>query len=144
MATRHNGTQPGDQPSGEPRDQPGGRPGPRRPQQRLQRRLGVFDSTAIGLGSMLGAGVFVVFSPAAALAGPLLTLAVAVAGVIAYCNAVASAQLAARFPDMTGANIRNSVIAAAFLAASEQQPISQSHLERAARTEHRTTMGRVL
>ncbi|GIU57293.1 amino acid permease [Arthrobacter sp. NicSoilC12] len=51
---------------------------------------------------MLGAGVFVVFSPAAALAGPLLTLAVAVAGVIAYCNAVASAQLAARYPDSGG------------------------------------------
>ena len=54
----------------------------------LQRRLGVVDSTAIGLGSMLGAGVFVVFSPAAALAGPWLLVAVAVAGV------VASAQLA--------------------------------------------------
>ena len=51
---------------------------------------------------MLGAGVFVVFSPAAALAGPLLTLAVAVAGVIAYCNAVASAQLAARYPASGG------------------------------------------
>src|SRR6478736_2004240 len=72
------------------------------PHRQLQRRLGVFDSTAIGLGSMLGAGVFVVFSPAAALAGPLLTLAVAVAGVIAYCNAVASAQLAARYPDSGG------------------------------------------
>ncbi len=69
---------------------------------RLRRRLGVFDSTAIGLGSMLGAGVFVVFSPAAALAGPLLPLAVAVAGVIAYCNAVASAQLAALYPDSGG------------------------------------------
>lgn len=102
MATRHNGSQPGDQPPRQPRDQPGGRPGPQRPPQRLQRRLGVFDSTAIGLGSMLGAGVFVVFSPAAALAGPLLTLAVAVAGVIAYCNAVASAQLAARYPDSGG------------------------------------------
>ena len=94
MATRHNGTQPGDEPS----DQPG----QRGHQQRLQRRLGVFDSTAIGLGSMLGAGVFVVFSPAAALAGPLLTFAVAVAGVIAYCNAVASAQLAARYPASGG------------------------------------------
>jgi APA family basic amino acid/polyamine antiporter len=104
MATRHNGTQPGDQPPGQPRDQPGGRPGPQRPHQRLQRRLGVFDSTAIGLGSMLGAGVFVVFSPAAALAGPLLALAVAVAvaGAIAYCNAVASAQLAARYPTSGG------------------------------------------
>ncbi len=69
---------------------------------RLRRRLGVFDSTAIGLGSMLGAGVFVVFSPAAALAGPLLPVAVAVAGVIAYCNAVASAQLAALYPDSGG------------------------------------------
>lgn len=68
----------------------------------LQRRLGVLDSTAIGLGSMLGAGVFVVFSPAAALAGPLLTAAVAVAGLVAYCNAVASAQLAARYPSSGG------------------------------------------
>lgn len=74
---------------------------PPRPGQ-LQRRLGVVDSTAIGLGSMLGAGVFVVFSPAAALAGPLLTLAVAVAGVVAYCNAVASAQLAALYPSSGG------------------------------------------
>ena len=69
---------------------------------RLQRRLGVVDSTAIGLGSMLGAGVFVVFSPAAALAGPLLTAAVALAGVVAYCNAVASAQLAAKYPSSGG------------------------------------------
>ncbi|MFS0716677.1 APC family permease [Arthrobacter sp. 1P04PC] len=69
---------------------------------RLQRRLGVVDSTAIGLGSMLGAGVFVVVSPAAALAGPWLLVAVAVAGVVAYCNAVASAQLAARYPSSGG------------------------------------------
>lgn len=68
----------------------------------LQRRLGVLDSTAIGLGSMLGAGVFVVFAPAAALAGPLLAVAVALAGVIAYCNAVASAQLAAQYPSSGG------------------------------------------
>jgi len=72
------------------------------PPGQLQRRLGVVDSTAIGLGSMLGAGVFVVFSPAAALAGPLLTLAVAVAGMVAYCNAVASAQLAAKYPSSGG------------------------------------------
>lgn len=68
----------------------------------LERRLGVLDSTAIGLGSMLGAGVFVVFAPAAALSGPLLPWAVALAGLIAYCNAVASAQLAARYPSSGG------------------------------------------
>ena len=94
MASRQHRTRPGDLPGQQPGDGPG--------QQRLQRRLGVVDSTAIGLGSMLGAGVFVVFAPAAALAGPLLTLAVAVAGVIAYCNAVASAQLAAKYPASGG------------------------------------------
>ena len=86
MASRHQSTPPPDRPT----------PG------QLQRRLGVLDSTAIGLGSMLGAGVFVVFAPAAALAGPLLAVAVALAGVIAYCNAVASAQLAARYPASGG------------------------------------------
>jgi APA family basic amino acid/polyamine antiporter len=70
--------------------------------QRLQRRLGVLDATAIGLGSMLGAGVFVVFSPATALAGPLMIVSVLVAGAIAYCNAVASAQLAAKYPASGG------------------------------------------
>ena len=70
--------------------------------QRLQRRLGVFDATAIGLGSMLGAGVFVVFSPATALAGPLMVAAVVIAGALAYCNAVASAQLATKYPASGG------------------------------------------
>ncbi|MDQ0619099.1 APC family permease [Arthrobacter globiformis] len=70
--------------------------------QQLQRRLGVPDATAIGLGSMLGAGVFVVFAPAARLAGELLLVAIALAGAVAYCNAVASAQLAARYPQSGG------------------------------------------
>ncbi|AUZ34893.1 amino acid permease [Arthrobacter sp. PGP41] len=70
--------------------------------QQLQRRLGTFDATAIGLGSMLGAGVFVVFAPAAALAGQLLALSVVIAGAVAYCNAVASAALAAKHPTSGG------------------------------------------
>ncbi|MFC4396222.1 MULTISPECIES: APC family permease [Micrococcaceae] len=73
--------------------------------QQLQRRLGTFDATAIGLGSMLGAGVFVVFAPAAALAGNLLVFAVVVAGGVAYCNAVASAALAAKYPTSGGTYI---------------------------------------
>ncbi|ADX73181.1 amino acid transporter [Pseudarthrobacter phenanthrenivorans Sphe3] len=73
--------------------------------QQLQRRLGTFDATAIGLGSMLGAGVFVVFAPAAALAGQLLALSVVIAGAVAYCNAVASAALAARYPTSGGTYI---------------------------------------
>lgn len=70
--------------------------------QQLHRRLGTFDATTIGLGSMLGAGVFVVFSPAAALAGNLLVLSVVIAGAVAYCNAVASAALAAKYPTSGG------------------------------------------
>ncbi len=72
------------------------------PHRQLQRRLGVFDATSIGLGSMLGAGVFAVFAPAAGLAGNYLVLAVVLAGAVAYCNAVASAELAARYPSSGG------------------------------------------
>ncbi|MGX1160837.1 amino acid/polyamine/organocation transporter (APC superfamily) [Arthrobacter sp. SLBN-100] len=70
--------------------------------QELQRKLGTFDATTIGLGSMLGAGVFVVFAPAAALAGNLLVVSVVLAGAVAYCNAVASAALAAKYPTSGG------------------------------------------
>ncbi len=51
--------------------------------------------------------------------------------------------LARRYPEMTGANIRNAAIAGAFLAASEGDRIEQRHLERAAKGEYRS-MGRVL
>ena len=68
----------------------------------LARRLGTLDATAIGLGSMLGAGVFAVFAPAAASAGGWLPLAILLAGFVAYCNAVASAQLAAVYPSSGG------------------------------------------
>lgn len=51
--------------------------------------------------------------------------------------------IASRFSEMTGANIRNAAIAAAFLAADEDTAISQRHLERAARGEY-ISMGRQL
>ncbi|MFE9954835.1 APC family permease [Micromonospora sp. NPDC005299] len=69
----------------------------------LARRLGVPDAVVIGLGSMLGAGVFVVFAPAAAAAGGAgLLAALALAGLIAFCNATSSARLAARYPESGG------------------------------------------
>jgi Mrp family chromosome partitioning ATPase len=52
-------------------------------------------------------------------------------------------RLAEDHPEMTGANIRNAVLAAAFLAAAEGSAITQALLDRAARTEYRA-MGRVL
>jgi APA family basic amino acid/polyamine antiporter len=71
----------------------------------LARRLGLFDATAFGLSAMLGAGVFVVFAPAAASAGTGLLIALALAGFVAYCNAAASAQLAAVYPTSGGAYV---------------------------------------
>lgn len=65
----------------------------------------MFDATSIGLGSMLGAGVFVAFAPAAGLAGSFLVISVLIAGAVAYCNAVASAELAARYPASGGTYI---------------------------------------
>jgi APA family basic amino acid/polyamine antiporter len=65
--------------------------------------LGVPDAVLVGLGSMLGAGVFVVFAPAAAAAGGSgLLAALAVAGLVAFCNATSSARLAARYPESGG------------------------------------------
>jgi len=52
-------------------------------------------------------------------------------------------ELADTFDEMTGANIRNAVLAAAFLAAAEDSSITQAHLVRAARGEY-ASMGRVL
>ncbi|WP_197383499.1 APC family permease [Mycolicibacterium mengxianglii] len=68
----------------------------------LSRRLGPTDAVTIGLGSMIGAGVFAAFAPAAAAAGPGLLLGLAVAALVAYCNASSSARLAALYPQSGG------------------------------------------
>jgi APA family basic amino acid/polyamine antiporter len=68
----------------------------------LRRRLGPFDAVVIGVGSMVGAGVFAVWAPAAAAAGSWLLLGLVIAGVVALCNATSSAQLAARHPESGG------------------------------------------
>ncbi|MFC0432019.1 APC family permease [Kutzneria buriramensis] len=71
----------------------------------LARRLGTGDAVVIGLGSMIGAGVFAAFGPAARAAGTGLLIGLAIAAVIAYCNATASAQLAAAYPTSGGTYI---------------------------------------
>ncbi|MFJ6454970.1 APC family permease [Paenarthrobacter sp. NPDC091669] len=68
----------------------------------LARRLGTFDASLIGLGSMIGAGVFAAFTPAAAAAGSGLLIGLVVAAFVAFCNATSSAQLAARYPTSGG------------------------------------------
>ncbi|NUV64627.1 APC family permease [Streptomyces sp. CAI-85] len=69
---------------------------------RLRRTLGVGDAVVIGLGSMIGAGVFAALGPAAAAGGSGLLPGLALAALIAYCNAMSSARLAARYPASGG------------------------------------------
>ena len=71
----------------------------------LARRLGTADAVVIGLGAMIGAGVFSAFGPAAQAAGAGLLIGLGVAAAIAYCNATASAQLAAVYPTSGGTYI---------------------------------------
>ena len=68
----------------------------------LRRRLGLSDAVTVGLGSMIGAGIFVALAPAARAAGSGLLLGLALAAVVAYCNATSSARLAARYPTSGG------------------------------------------
>jgi APA family basic amino acid/polyamine antiporter len=69
----------------------------------VSKKLSTSSAVYIGLASMLGAGVFVVFGPAASFAGSLLPLAVLIAGFVAYLNAGSIAQLAAVVPRSGGA-----------------------------------------
>jgi APA family basic amino acid/polyamine antiporter len=69
---------------------------------KLLRRLGVADAVLLGLGSMIGTGVFVVFAPAAAAAGSGLLIALGIAAFVAYANATSSADLAALYPASGG------------------------------------------
>jgi len=72
---------------------------------RLSRKLNTFDAVVIGLGSMIGAGVFAVVGPAAQAAGTGLLTALVIAALVAYCNALSSAQLAALYPESGGAYV---------------------------------------
>ncbi|WP_371677154.1 APC family permease [Streptomyces sp. NBC_01276] len=68
----------------------------------LRRTLGVSDAVVVGLGAMVGAGIFAALAPAARAAGGALLAALAVAALVAYCNARSSARLAARYPSSGG------------------------------------------
>jgi basic amino acid/polyamine antiporter, APA family len=73
------------------------------PVQQLERRLGLGSAIWIGLASMIGAGVFFVWAPAAAAAGQLLLVSLGIAAVVACLNALSTAQLAMRHPIAGGA-----------------------------------------
>lgn len=62
---------------------------------RLTRELGLFGAVMMGLGSIVGTGVFVSLGVAAGIAGPAVVIAVAIGAGVATCNGLSSAQLAA-------------------------------------------------
>lgn len=64
----------------------------------LKRELGVFGAMMMGLGSIVGTGVFVSIGVVAGIAGPAMILAIVFAALVAMCNALSSAQLAASHP----------------------------------------------
>lgn len=71
------------------------RASPGQPLPLLPREVGVFGATMMGLGSMIGTGVFVSIGIAAGAAGPAVVLAIVIAGTLAAINGLSSAQLAA-------------------------------------------------
>ncbi|WP_432798311.1 APC family permease [Poriferisphaera sp. WC338] len=64
----------------------------------LRREVGVLGAVMMGLGSIMGTGVFVSIGIAAGITGPSVVLAIALAALVAMCNAFSSAQLAASHP----------------------------------------------
>jgi APA family basic amino acid/polyamine antiporter len=71
--------------------------------QTLQRRLGVPGAAAIGVASMLGAGIFFVWAPATAAAGSAVLVALPLAALLAVLNATSTIRLAMRHPVAGGA-----------------------------------------
>ncbi len=64
----------------------------------LKRELGVFDAVLLGLGSIVGTGIFVSLGLAQSLVDSSVVFAIAIAAVVATLNALNSAQLAANLP----------------------------------------------
>jgi basic amino acid/polyamine antiporter, APA family len=69
---------------------------------RLSRRLRTQDAVFIGLGSMIGAGIFAALAPAASVAQAGLVFGLVIAAFVAFFNAISSAQLARLYPSSGG------------------------------------------
>jgi APA family basic amino acid/polyamine antiporter len=68
----------------------------------LARRLTLADAVFVGLGAMIGAGIFSAIAPATDAAGSWVLVSLALAAAVAVCNALSSAQLAALYPAAGG------------------------------------------
>ena len=77
-------------------------PETRQTQVTFARNLGLFDATMIGVGAMIGAGIFVLTGLAAGVAGPAAILAFALNGVVTLFTAFSYAELASAIPEAGG------------------------------------------
>ena len=68
----------------------------------LKRVLGLNDAIGVGLGAIIGAGIFVVTGVAAGVSGASFIVGLMIAGLIASFNGLSSAQLAAVYPQSGG------------------------------------------
>lgn len=69
---------------------------------KLKRSLTLKDAVGVGLGAIIGAGIFVVTGVAAGVSGPAFIISLLIAGLVATFNGLSSAQLAAVYPHSGG------------------------------------------
>ncbi len=69
-----------------------------KPEKRLRPTLGLLDATAIGIGAIIGGGIFVVTGIVAGLAGPALVISIAISAGIALITALSFVELTAWLP----------------------------------------------
>jgi APA family basic amino acid/polyamine antiporter len=74
-------------------------------EERLAREIGLFSAVSLGLGAMIGAGVFVLSGMAAGTAGPALILAFSLNGLIALIVGACYAELSTMMPRAGGAYV---------------------------------------
>ena len=71
----------------------------------LKRDIGLWSATAIGVGAIIGAGIFVVTGVAAGAAGPAIIVSMIITGVVAAFTALSFSELSAALPQEGGAYI---------------------------------------
>jgi basic amino acid/polyamine antiporter, APA family len=68
----------------------------------LKREIGLFGATALGIGAIIGSGIFIVTGIVAGIAGPAMIFSVIIAGIIAIFSAMSVAELSAWLPEEGG------------------------------------------
>ena len=69
----------------------------------LKRTLNLLDATSVGIGAIIGAGIFVVLGIAIGYAGPSIIISIIIAGIVASFTAFSFAELGSAIPKEGGA-----------------------------------------